>query len=237
MKAHNTLRPGLELVDSCLADVAERWGDSYKLSEDQPIPYTRSVQVFEQVWPSTALGFGGIGGHAVTTAETVVIKDSVLGAYAVYFAGQHAYDVDIRDAKIRLFRQDLKKHELASVQQATKDYPVILDPLKPLLVGWGLLKNYGKNKNSEYALVIHFDDPIVFTPYREENTFIFARPDLDVEVRVPWDRQTWNKDNIISQLSLALGQSWERHVIEEGREDIYITLRRYGNVRSGLSQP
>ena len=47
------------------------------------------VVVFTQMWGSTALGFGGIGGAAMTTAPTIVFR---LGDhYAVYFGGRHAY--------------------------------------------------------------------------------------------------------------------------------------------------
>lgn len=55
-------------------------------------PHLAEMQVqamFPQLWGSTALGFGGIGGAAMTTAYTTVIE--CYGQYAVYFGGGHAY--------------------------------------------------------------------------------------------------------------------------------------------------
>jgi hypothetical protein len=49
------------------------------------------LEVFIQMWGSTALGFGGIGGQAMTNAYTTVIWDNSLGVYAVYFANRPAY--------------------------------------------------------------------------------------------------------------------------------------------------
>jgi hypothetical protein len=51
------------------------------------------VDMFSQMWGSTSLGFGGIGGQAMTSAYTVLVwapnRDSVF----VYFAGRFAYEV------------------------------------------------------------------------------------------------------------------------------------------------
>lgn len=49
---------------------------------------------FEQTWGSTALGFGGIGGQAMTSARTYVfIPMSCEEDCFVYFAGRFAYSV------------------------------------------------------------------------------------------------------------------------------------------------
>lgn len=55
---------------------------------------------FPQGWGSTALGFGGIGGQMITTAQTyVVLEPHQTHKACVYFAGQFAYMVeDVRDA-------------------------------------------------------------------------------------------------------------------------------------------
>ena len=47
--------------------------------------------MFAQTWPSTALGFGGVGGQAFTSAYVCVIESNLIGQYAVYFGGQLAY--------------------------------------------------------------------------------------------------------------------------------------------------
>jgi hypothetical protein len=57
--------------------------------------YDMTVEgMFPQTWGSTALGFGGIGGAAMTTAYTIVISSDLNGQYCVYFGGQFAYRID-----------------------------------------------------------------------------------------------------------------------------------------------
>ena len=51
------------------------------------------VSHFQQTWPSTALGFGGIGGQAFTNAYTTVVRGPQ-GDAAVYFAGRFAYHLN-----------------------------------------------------------------------------------------------------------------------------------------------
>lgn len=57
-------------------------------------PYESEVEVkmFLQTWGSTALGFGGIGGQAMTSAYTVAVFGP-MGDAVVYFAGRKAYHV------------------------------------------------------------------------------------------------------------------------------------------------
>jgi hypothetical protein len=50
--------------------------------------------MFPQTWSSTALGFGGIGGQAITSAYVCVIESNLVGGYAVYFGGRLAYVID-----------------------------------------------------------------------------------------------------------------------------------------------
>lgn len=50
------------------------------------------VSMFEQTWGSTSLGFGGIGGAAMTTAFTSVIQADE-NTFAVYFHERFAYEV------------------------------------------------------------------------------------------------------------------------------------------------
>ena len=69
------------------------------------------------MWGSTALGFGGMGGSAMTTAYTTVIVCDQNAA--VFFAGRHAYSIDNFDAS---FKEDLAKHIMPSVDTATERY-------------------------------------------------------------------------------------------------------------------
>lgn len=71
---------------------------------------------FDQTWASTALGFGGVGGSAITTARTyVLIPYDHLEAY-VYFGGRFAYKCDINDR----FYEDLRQHKMARVVESTR---------------------------------------------------------------------------------------------------------------------
>lgn len=57
-------------------------------------PYENEVEVkmFLQTWGSTALGFGGIGGSAMTSAYTVAVFGPN-GDVVVYFGGRKAYHI------------------------------------------------------------------------------------------------------------------------------------------------
>lgn len=50
--------------------------------------------MFPQTWSSTALGFGGLGGQAITPAYTVIIESTLGHGYCVYFGGRFAYMVE-----------------------------------------------------------------------------------------------------------------------------------------------
>lgn len=52
-----------------------------------------NVQVFPQVWGSTALGFDGIGGQAFTKSHTIVLYSAHHDIAWVAFAGSFAYEV------------------------------------------------------------------------------------------------------------------------------------------------
>jgi hypothetical protein len=49
--------------------------------------------MFPQTWGSTALGFGGLGGQAITEAYTVVLHSHQGAGYCVYFGGRFAYRI------------------------------------------------------------------------------------------------------------------------------------------------
>lgn len=67
---------------------------------------------FDQTWASTALGFGGIGGSALTRARTYVfIYDGI--AY-VFFGDQFAYSTTMNER----FWEDIKNRNMASVMES-----------------------------------------------------------------------------------------------------------------------
>ena len=74
------------------------------------------AEVFPQLWSSTALGFGGIGGQAMTTAYTTVFYNSVsFKAAAVYFDNELAYVIDNPN---ETFWVDVSHHNMKSVDKA-----------------------------------------------------------------------------------------------------------------------
>lgn len=49
----------------------------------RPMPYEVKIIMFPETWGSTALGYGGIGGQAMTPAYTVIVYHGL--NYCVYF--------------------------------------------------------------------------------------------------------------------------------------------------------
>ena len=75
------------------------------------------IHVFEQTWGSTALGFGGVGGQAMTSATTYVfIPIGINQKCFVYFAGSFAYAVDYSDK----FMKDVLGCNVATVHEYGK---------------------------------------------------------------------------------------------------------------------
>ena len=84
---------------------------------ERPTAVDFELFTFEQTWSSTALGFGGIGGCAMTTANTYVLVPVTCNQPClVYFAGRFAYKADYSEA----LRQDLANRCLVSVANCNK---------------------------------------------------------------------------------------------------------------------
>ena len=84
------------------------------------------ANVFPQTWGSTALGFPGCGGSAMTTAYTTVMNARFLPKlssatngerefWGVYFGNEYAYMIEEPTEE---FFEDLKNHNRASVMEA-----------------------------------------------------------------------------------------------------------------------
>ena len=75
------------------------------------------LHTFGQTWGSTALGFGGVGGQAMTSATTYVfIPIGINQKCFVYFAGSFAYAVDYSDK----FMKDVLGCNVATVHESGK---------------------------------------------------------------------------------------------------------------------
>ena len=93
-------------------NVSDYISNKYNLSE------VAQVFVFEQVWGSTSLGFGGFGGSTMTSAWTHVVS-TYDGKHHVFFNGRHAYTVDSAN---EIFKEDLMNQNMRSVDDAIKYY-------------------------------------------------------------------------------------------------------------------
>lgn len=82
------------------------------------------VLMFPQAWGSTALGFGGIGGAAITTAYTVIVQGPY-GDCCVYFQGRIAYRIARPNTR---FWEDFKQMAMSEVAGAVSKYERQEDP-------------------------------------------------------------------------------------------------------------
>lgn len=73
--------------------------------------------VFVQTWGSTALGFGGIGGSAMTDAYTIVLRSTYTNEYLVYFDGGFAYKLTKPNKQ---FFEDIRYKNLESIHNKHK---------------------------------------------------------------------------------------------------------------------
>lgn len=70
--------------------------------------------MFSQTWSSTALGFGGIGGQAITQAYTTVVRSDYTGEVCVYFGSRFAYKIERPNAT---FYTDAANRNMKPVNQ------------------------------------------------------------------------------------------------------------------------
>ena len=73
--------------------------------------------MFVQTWGSTALGFGGMGGQAITSANTYVFIPQIDNQLChVYFAGRYAYSVPYSE----ILMQDVLRQAMEPVYWSKK---------------------------------------------------------------------------------------------------------------------
>lgn len=75
--------------------------------------------MYTQTWSSTSLGFGGVGGQAITDSYTVVIESLRILGFCVYFGGRFAYRIDKPNSQ---FWTDIQMQSLSGVDDAKKRY-------------------------------------------------------------------------------------------------------------------
>lgn len=106
-----------------MIDIMDMTADLVRINQDiinrRRIVEKYTIYDFDQMWASTALGFGGIGGSAMTTARTyVLIPASDEEKAYVYYGGSFAYECGINDR----FFEDISRHDMASVAENGRYY-------------------------------------------------------------------------------------------------------------------
>lgn len=107
------------------------WEHYHKTKEDKRVKKTRlhnsyDITVFDmftQTWGSTALGFGGLGGAAMTSAYVIVLESEQGKGFCVYFGGRFAYHIQTPSD---YFFVDLNNRIMADVKNANKRYETAL---------------------------------------------------------------------------------------------------------------
>lgn len=104
----------------CLPLIQERFWNAIK---DKLIPEEKKyypdfrLYMFPQTWDDTSLGFGGIGGQAITTAYTTVIIESNNNYCGVFFNERLAYVIKNPNS---MFWEDIQKHKMSDVAHSGK---------------------------------------------------------------------------------------------------------------------
>jgi hypothetical protein len=96
-----------------------REGKPMQTKKRRPDMRDIEVRLFPEMWSSTALGFGGIGGAAMTPAYTVVVFRPNVAL--VYWAGKFAYAVEQNE----MFIADLNLGRTCERSKASGRYKMI----------------------------------------------------------------------------------------------------------------
>lgn len=101
----------------CLPLIQERFWNAIKddlTKEDKKYCPEYEMTMFLQTWGSTALGFGGIGGQAMTSAYTTVVREIYSNWCGVFFEERLAYK--IKDPN-QTFNEDVCKFQMKPVYE------------------------------------------------------------------------------------------------------------------------
>jgi len=110
----------VEIYLPCLKDIAETFKHEVYNKDYEYFRKNRcepQVYVFPQLWGSTALGFGGIGGQAMTSAYTTVVEDFNSGWCGVFFGTKLAYIIKNPN---QMFFEDMQKNNMEPISRKGK---------------------------------------------------------------------------------------------------------------------
>jgi hypothetical protein len=99
----------------CLPLIQERFLNAInaELNEKEKKYYPDfEFTMFSQTWGDTSLGFGGIGGQAITKAYTTVVEEKRSGWCGVFYDETLAYKIKNPNEK---FREDIYNHDMKAV--------------------------------------------------------------------------------------------------------------------------
>ena len=102
------------LIQACLTHLSDVEDTTPHAPQYTRRPGTRECNVysFPQMWGSTATGFGGMGGCAMTNAQTTVVTGPNQDA-VVYFGQHFAYHIILPNQK---FHDDMSHKQMNSVK-------------------------------------------------------------------------------------------------------------------------
>lgn len=89
------LRKSIAEVDNWLNSIGNRMDENW---------FRIDVHCFEQIWGSTACGWGGMGGAAMTASYTVAIINKTYKIIAVFWDGRLAYCINATDQAIQVMK-------------------------------------------------------------------------------------------------------------------------------------
>lgn len=101
----------------CLPLIQERFWNAIKdeLSDEEKKYYPEfEMNMFLQTWGDTSLGFGGVGGQAMTSAYTTVVTDVYSGWCGVFFGERLAYKIKDPNQK---FYEDVHNGQMEPVSK------------------------------------------------------------------------------------------------------------------------
>lgn len=99
-----------------LADALARINSTKEPGTRDLLEQDLDVEVWMQTWGSTALGFGGIGGQAITSAPTFLVWSEHRTHGYVYFTTRFAYEVRYPFSKY--FHDSYARRQLPAVREA-----------------------------------------------------------------------------------------------------------------------
>ena len=101
----------------CLKEIKETFEHECWNREGKYFAMETEMRMFPQTWGSTALGFDGIGGSAMTSAYTVVCYDWGSNYWGVFFGERLAYIIkDPNDE----FHKDMREGQMHPINECGK---------------------------------------------------------------------------------------------------------------------